>query len=78
MVNVPGEGCDHDTVFSAAAAADPIATLLTVTRALSKPRLKLTPETWAPPEDVKLTVTEIPVSPGAPEPDPTDKAALAV
>ena len=45
-------------------------------RLLSKVRSKLTPVTSVPADDERPTETAIPVSPGAPEPDPTERVAL--
>jgi len=52
---------------------DPPATAM---RLLSKVRSKLTPVTSVPADDERPTETAIPVSPGAPEPDPTERVAL--
>ena len=51
--------------------------LPTATRLPSKVMSKFTPVTSVPAEDDRLSGTAIPVSPGAPEPEPTDSVALA-
>lgn len=64
------------TAGSSATARPLQAPLPTATRLLSKVMSKFTPVTSVPADDDKLTETAIPVSPGAPEPEPTDRVAL--
>ena len=72
---VPAACGDQDTVFPALDAADPIVTLLTERRELSKSRSNWRDATWAPPDEASRTEIAIPVCPGLPEPLSTEKLA---
>ena len=70
---VPEDGSEDVMDFPAELAAPPIVTLVTSSRLASKLTSNCTPETSV--SDDRLTVTEMPVSPGSPEPLPMSRLA---
>jgi hypothetical protein len=76
MRKVPAEGCDELKDFPADEAPPPRLTSPTVSRLLSNPISKLMADTSAPFCEVSDTATPTPVAPGAPEAEPTERAAL--
>jgi hypothetical protein len=73
---VPEEGRDQLMVFPAEEAADPMMTLLTFRRLLSKLRSKFNPATCASSCELKRTGRLMLVSPGSPEPLPAEIMAV--
>ena len=71
---VPAAGREYDSILDAGT-AEPLETLLTDRRLLSKVRSKFNPVTWVPAPEFKVTGMEMPVSPAIPEPLPDANAA---
>ena len=76
MRSVPAEGCEELNDFPADEAPLPRLTPPTVSRLLSNAISKLMADTSAPFCEVSETATPIPVAPGAPEAEPTERIAL--